>query len=486
MQSNEILIVVESVSNEKGLNKEVIFKAIETAIASASQRHFHEDAELHVSIDRDTGEYITQRDWIVLDENDIEFHKETHITHAESNLETGDIYTKTVDNVPFGRIETQAARQVMLQKVREAEREKVVAKFKSKENTLVSGSVKRVTRDNIIVDLTNEAEAILPRDKLLPGEIYKINDRIRAVLQIKEVEGRGPQLMLNRSCPEMVTELFGIEVPEINEDIIEIRGVARDPGSRSKICVKTNDGRIDPVGACVGMRGSRVQAVSSELGNERIDIIIYDDNPAQLVINALAPAKVESIVMDEDTRSMEIAVNQENLALAIGSRGQNIRLASRLVGWELNIISSEEAAAKSKVDETEMIANLINSLSVNEATAYKFVEKGLKSSDDIAYADDSVLGGILENEEEVLRIKAAAEDAALLEAMGALSEEEDNLESLNSLDLSEENIQKLTAAGINNKDDLAELAVDELVDIIEISNEEASNTIMKAREDWFK
>ena len=486
MQSNEILIVVESVSNEKGLNKEVIFKAIETAIASASQRHFHEDAELHVSIDRDTGEYITQRDWIVLDENDIEFHKETHITHAESNLETGDIYTKTVDNVPFGRIETQAARQVMLQKVREAEREKVVAKFKSKENTLVSGSVKRVTRDNIIVDLTNEAEAILPRDKLLPGEIYKINDRIRAVLQIKEVEGRGPQLMLNRSCPEMVTELFGIEVPEINEDIIEIRGVARDPGSRSKICVKTNDGRIDPVGACVGMRGSRVQAVSSELGNERIDIIIYDDNPAQLVINALAPAKVESIVMDEDTRSMEIAVNQENLALAIGSRGQNIRLASRLVGWELNIISSEEAAAKSKVDETEMIANLINSLSVNEETAYKFVEKGLKSLDDIAYADDSVLGGILENEEEVLRIKAAAEDAALLEAMGALSEEEDNLESLNSLDLSEENIQKLTAAGINNKDDLAELAVDELVDIIKISNEEASNTIMKAREDWFK
>ena len=486
MQSNEILIVVESVSNEKGLNKEVIFKAIETAIASASQRHFHEDAELHVSIDRDTGEYITQRDWIVLDENDIEFHKETHITHAESNLETGDIYTKTVDNVPFGRIETQAARQVMLQKVREAEREKVVAKFKSKENTLVSGSVKRVTRDNIIVDLTNEAEAILPRDKLLPGEIYKINDRIRAVLQIKEVEGRGPQLMLNRSCPEMVTELFGIEVPEINEDIIEIRGVARDPGSRSKICVKTNDGRIDPVGACVGMRGSRVQAVSSELGNERIDIIIYDDNPAQLVINALAPAKVESIVMDEDTRSMEIAVNQENLALAIGSRGQNIRLASRLVGWELNIISSEEAAAKSKVDETEMIANLINSLSVAEETAYKFVEKGLKSLDDIAYADDSVLGSILENEEEVLRIKAAAEDAALLEAMGALSEEEDNLESLNSLDLSEENIQKLTAAGINNKDDLAELAVDELVDIIEISNEEASNTIMKAREDWFK
>ena len=228
----------------------------------------------------------------------------------------------------------------MLQKVREAEREKVVAQFKSQNNQLVNGTVKRVTRDNIIVDIAYDAEAILPRDRLMPGEIYKINDRIRAILQIQEVEGRGPQLMLNRSCPEMVTELFSIEVPEINEDVIEIRGVARDAGSRSKIAVKTNDGRIDPVGACVGMRGSRVQAVSAELGNERIDIIIYDDNPAQLVINALVPAKVESIVMDEDSRSMDIAVNQENLALAIGSRGQNIRLASKLVGWNLNIISS--------------------------------------------------------------------------------------------------------------------------------------------------
>ena len=485
MQSSEILTVVDSVSTEKGLDKDIIFSAIEIAIASASQRHFHEDAELFVQIDRNTGEYSTHRNWLVFDETDEEFHIETHISKENSKLDLGEMYSMQQDNVPFGRIETQAARQVMLQKVREAEREKVVSQFKNQNNQLVNGTVKRVTRDNIIVDISYDAEAILPRDKLMPGEIYKINDRIRAVLQIQEIEGRGPQLMLNRSCPEMVTELFSIEVPEINEDIIEIRGVARDAGSRSKIAVKTNDGRIDPVGACVGMRGSRVQAVSAELANERIDIIIYDDNPAQLVINALVPAKVESIVMDEDSRSMDIAVNQENLALAIGSRGQNIRLASKLVGWDLNIVSSEEAEAKVKVDETEFLAKLTSNLEISDDTAEKIVSEGFSSFDDIAYAEDSVFKSFIEDEEEISRIKSAAEDAALLEAMGAITEEEDNVESLNDLNLAEEDIQKLSNKGIKNKDDLAELAIDELQEIIEISSDDASKMIMKAREHWF-
>ena len=485
MQSNEILAVVDSVSTEKGLEKNVIFKAIEVAIASASQRHFHEDADLFVEINRETGEYATHRNWIVFDNQDDEFHHETHISKEDSNLEIGETYTKVQENITFGRIETQAARQVMLQKVREAEREKIVEQFRSQSNKLVSGSVKRVTRDNIIVDITHEAEALLPRDKLMPGEIYKINDRIRAVLQIVEVEGRGPQLMLNRSCPEMVTELFSIEVPEINEDVIEIRGVARDAGSRSKIAVKTNDGRIDPVGACVGMRGSRVQAVSSELGNERIDIIIYDDNPAQLVINALSPAKVESIVMDEDSRSMDIAVNDDNLALAIGSRGQNIRLASKLVGWDLNIISNEEAEAKVKVDETEFLAKVIDSLGINDDIAEKIIGVGLKSFDEIAYADDKLFIDFIESSDEINRIKSAAEDAALLDAMGAVTEEEDNIESLTDLNLEEENIQKLSKKGIKNKDDLAELSIDELQDIIDINEDDASKMIMKAREHWF-
>ena len=485
MQSNEILAVVESVSTEKGLDKDVIFEAIEIAIASASQRHFHEDADLFVNIDRNTGEYTTHRNWIVFDDSDEEFHHETHITTDESKMELGATFSKEQDNIKFGRIETQAARQVMLQKVREAERKKVVEQFKSQHNKLVSGSVKRVTRDNIIVDITHEAEALLPRDRLMPGEIYKINDRIRAILQIVEVEGRGPQLMLNRSCPEMVTELFSIEVPEINEDIIEIRSVARDAGSRSKIAVKTNDGRIDPVGACVGMRGSRVQAVSSELGNERIDIIIYDDNPAQLVINALSPAKVESIVMDEDSRSMDIAVNEENLALAIGSRGQNIRLASKLVGWNLNIISNEEAEAKVKVDETEFLAKIIDSLQLQEDIAEKIISSGFSTFDDIAYADNKIFSEFIDSEEEINRIKSASEDAALLEAMGAVTEEEDNVESLTGLNLDEDNIAKLANKGIKNKDDLAELSIDELQEIIDISEDDASVMIMKAREHWF-
>ena len=485
MQSNEILAVVDSVSTEKGLEKNVIFKAIEVAIASASQRHFHEDADLFVEINRETGEYTTHRNWIVFDKEDDEFHHETHISKEDSDLEIGETYTKVQENITFGRIETQAARQVMLQKVREAEREKIVEQFRPQNNKLVSGSVKRVTRDNIIVDITHEAEALLPRDRLMPGEIYKINDRIRAVLQIVEVEGRGPQLMLNRSCPEMVTELFSIEVPEINEDVIEIRGVARDAGSRSKIAVKTNDGRIDPVGACVGMRGSRVQAVSSELGNERIDIIIYDDNPAQLVINALSPAKVESIVMDEDSRSMDIAVNEDNLALAIGSRGQNIRLASKLVGWDLNIISNEEAEAKVKVDETEFLAKVIDSLGVKDDIAEKIISVGLKSFDEIAYADDALFIDFIESSDEINRIKSAAEDVALLDAMGAVTEEEDNIESLTDLNLEEENIQKLSKKGIKNKDDLAELSIDELQDIIDINEDDASKMIMKAREHWF-
>ncbi len=485
MEGKEILAVVDSVSNEKGLEMDSIFEAIEIAIASASQRHFHEDAELHVKIDRESGDYQTYRNWIVAEEEDPEFHIETHIKASESDLEVNDIFTKDVENVVFGRIETQAARQVMLQKVREAEREKVVSMFKNQNNNLVNGTVKRVTRDNIIVDISYEAEAILPRDRLMPGEIYKVNDRIRAVLQIQEVEGRGAQLMLSRICPEMVTELFGIEVPEINEDIIEIRGVARDAGSRSKIAVKTNDGRIDPVGACVGMRGSRVQAVSAELGNERIDIIIYDDNPAQLVINALVPAKVESIVMDETSRSMDIAVNQENLALAIGSRGQNIRLASKLVGWDLNIISSEEAEAKEKVDQTEFLASLMESLNISEEVAESIVEAGMSSFDDIAYADDKVLEQIVSDPAEIEKLKSAAEDVALMEAMGEISAEEEDAESLTDLNISEGDLAKLANKSIKNKDDLAELAVDELQEIIEISNEDASALIMKAREHWF-
>ena len=486
MESIEILAVVESVSNEKGIEEGIIFGALETAIASASLRHFHEDAEITVSIDRVSGEYSTHRHWVVAEEAAEDFHKETHITEDDSKLSLGDTYSLDVDNVVFGRIEAQAARQVMMQRVREAERDTIVAMFTSQNNTLMNGTVKRVTRDNIIVDIGNDIEAVLPRDQLLPGEIYKIKDRMRAILQIKEIEGRGSQLMLSRSCPEMVTELFRIEVPEINEDIIEIRGIARDAGSRSKITVKTNDGRIDPVGACVGMRGSRVQSVSGELGNERIDIIIYDDNPAQMVINALAPAKVESIVMDEDSRSMELAVNEENLALDIGSRGQNIRLASRLVGWELNIISSNEAEAKERVVEAEFQAKLMDNLSINESEAESLIRGGFLNFDDIAYADDSKLLSALKlDESRVDEIKTAAADAALMEAMGEITQEESNLESLTELGFTEEEVEILVSKALKSMDDIAELAVDELQEIILMPDKKSADIIIKARESWF-
>ena len=487
MDSKEILAVVEGVSNEKGIEESIIFNALEVAIASASQRHFHEDAEISVTIDTSSGVYNTSRSWIVANEDDPDFHIETHKTSADAGKETGELHTEVVENIDFGRIETQAARQIMMQKVREAEGENIVSKFRAQDNTLMNGIVKRVTRDNIIVEINNDVEAILPRDQLLPGEIYKINDRIRAILQIKEIEGRGAQLMLSRVCPEMVTELFRIEVPEINEDVIEIRGIARDAGSRSKIAVKTNDGRIDPVGACVGMRGSRVQSVSGELGNERIDIIIFEDNPAQMVINALSPAKVESIVMDEDNRSMELAVNEDNLALAIGARGQNIRLASRLVGWELNIISSEEAEAKEKVVETEFQAKLMESLSLDEDIAEKLVELGVKTFDDIAYMDDKDLEDAtgLDNE-KAQELKSSASDAALIEAMGEFSAEEDELASLTGLGFSEEDIETLKSNKLKTMDDVAELAVDELIDIVPMDEKKAADIIMKARESWFE
>lgn len=487
MDSREILAVVEGVSNEKGIEESIIFNALEVAIASASQRHFHEDAEISVTIDTSSGVYTTSRSWIVANEDDPDFHIETHKTSADAGKETGELHTEVVENIDFGRIETQAARQIMMQKVREAERENVVSKFRAQDNTLMNGIVKRVTRDNIIVEINNDVEAILPRDQLLPGEIYKINDRIRAILQIKEIEGRGAQLMLSRVCPEMVTELFRIEVPEINEDVIEIRGIARDAGSRSKIAVKTNDGRIDPVGACVGMRGSRVQSVSGELGNERIDIIIFEDNPAQMVINALSPAKVESIVMDEENRSMELAVNEDNLALAIGARGQNIRLASRLVGWELNIISSEEAEAKEKVVETEFQAKLMESLSLDEDTAEKLVELGVKTFDDIAYMDDKDLEDATGlDHEKAEELKSSASDAALIEAMGEFSAEEDELASLTGLGFSEDDIETLKSNKLKTMDDVAELAVDELIDIVPMDEKKAADIIMKARESWFE
>jgi N utilization substance protein A len=346
--SKEILLVAEAVSNEKGVDRDVIFEAIELALATATKKRYEdEDSNIRVAIDRRIGTYDTFRSWLVVT-NEVVPGLGTELTLQEAQeidvkLQPGDVYEEQIENIEFGRIAAQAAKQIIVQKVREAERQKVIEEYLDRVGELVNGTVKKVTRDNLIIDLGNNAEGLLPRDQLIPREIFRMGDRVRAVLMAVRTENRGPQLLLSRASPEMLIELFRLEVPEIAEDIIEVMGAARDPGSRAKIAVKTNDGRIDPVGACVGMRGSRVQAVTSELGNERVDIVLWDDNPAQLVINAMAPADVASIIVDEDANQMDVAVKEDNLAMAIGRNGQNVRLAGELTGWEINVMTEEDA-----------------------------------------------------------------------------------------------------------------------------------------------
>ena len=352
MNSKEILMVADAVSNEKGLDKGVIFEAIESALATATRKfHDRDNIDCRVSVDQKTGDYETFRVWTVLEEDDEEFEQGSHMTPAEAKekdpgLELGGTWEEKIDNVEFGRIAAQTAKQVIVQRVREAEREIVIAEYKHRVGELVNGTVKKVTRDVVIVDLGGNAEACLPRDQMIPRESFRMGDRLRALLMDVRSEQRGPQLFLSRTSPEMLIALFKIEVPEISEQVIEIRAAARDPGSRAKIVVSTNDGRIDPVGACVGMRGSRVQVVSNELASERIDIIPWDDNPAQLVINSMAPAEVASVIVDEEKHTMDIAVEEENLAQAIGRNGQNVRLSSELTGWTINVMSLEDAAIK--------------------------------------------------------------------------------------------------------------------------------------------
>jgi N utilization substance protein A len=368
--NKEILLVAEAVSNEKDVPKEVIFEAIEVALATATKKRYDEEADIRVVIDRTSGDYETYRRWLVVSNEEVPALG-TELTMEEAEeidtaLQPGDIHEEEVESVKFGRIAAQTAKQVIVQKVREAERAKVVEQYRDRQGELISGSVKKVTRDNIIVDLGNNAEALLPRDQLIQREAFRMGDRVRAVLLEVRSEGRGPQLVMSRSCNAMLIELFRIEVPEISEEVIDIRAASRDPGSRAKIAVKTNDGRIDPVGACVGMRGARVQAVSNELSGERVDIVLWDDNPAQLVINAMAPAEVASIVLDEETHSMDVAVAEDNLAMAIGRNGQNVRLASELTGWELNVMTEEDAKEKHQSEVGSVIDVFINHLDVDE------------------------------------------------------------------------------------------------------------------------
>ncbi len=488
--NEEILTIAESVSNEKDLPKETIFEAIELALASAAKKKFTEEVSIKVDIDPDTGEYSSYRTWEVVDFDNYEepnFHILVDSDNAEEKgLKVGDIHREPIENPEFGRIAAQAAKQVIVQKVRDAERLEIIKKFRPYLGTLINGTVKKVTRELIIVDLGENAEASLPRRDLVQGEIYRVGDRIKGILEESVRENRGAQLVLSRSSKDMVTELFKLEVPEIAEEVIQIRSVARDSGARTKIAVKTNDVRIDPVGACVGMRGSRVQAVSNELGSERIDIVVWDDDPAKLLINTLSPAEVTSIVMDDDSGIMEVEVKDENLALAIGKNGQNIRLASELVGWEIQISGEND-----NLDAKESPENaLIKYMGVDQELANKLIENGLDSVQKISKSEVNDFEKIEELDAEIIDTLIERAEEALLEiAIAEMDEEsveteiDNTLESLESL--KPEHIELLKNAGIKDKENLADLSTDELSPILDLTDEEAGKIIMDARSDWF-
>jgi len=408
-------------------------------------------------------------------------------TRPEPQLD--DVVEEEVPTEAFGRIAAQTAKQVIVQKVREAERAKVVELYRDRIGEIISGSVKKVTRDNVIVDLGNNAEALMARDQLIGRETFRMGDRVRALLDEVRTESRGPQLFLSRTNPKMLVELFKIEVPEISEEVIEIRAAARDPGSRAKIAVKTNDGRIDPVGACVGMRGSRVQAVTGELNNERVDIVLWDDNPAQLVINAMAPAEVSSIVVDEDRHAMDVAVSDENLAMAIGRNGQNVRLASELTGWTINVMSEEDAASKQEDEVGGVVQVFVDALDIDEEFAEMLVEEGFVSLEEIAYVPlDEMLAIDGLDEDIVEELRTRAKDKLLNQALAA-EEQLDNAEPAQDL-LEMEGMDKhlafvFASRGIITMEDLAEQAVDEISDIEDLSDEKAAELIMTARAPWF-
>ena len=492
--SKEILLVAEAVSNEKGVGKEVIFGAIEAALASAAKKRFEGEADVRVSIDRRTGNYETFRRWqVVGDDEELEV-PERQITLGQArerrpDIEPGDYIEEQLENAAFGRIAAQTAKQVIVQKVREAERAQVVDAFRHRKGELISGIVKRIERGSIIMDLGGNVEALILREEVIPREPVRNGDRIRGYLKDVRSEPRGPQLFVSRTAPELLIALFTLEVPEVGQGIIEIKGAARDPGSRAKIAVKSNDQRIDPVGACVGMRGSRVQSVSNELAGERIDIVLWNDNPAQFVINAMSPAEVISIVVDEDSHSMDIAVDEDRLSQAIGRGGQNVRLASELTGWTLNVMTEAQAQAKSGLEQEASKELFVEQLDVDEEVAAILVREGFSSLEEVAYVPAHEMLEVEEFDEEIVEeLRGRARDALLTRAIAA--EERvtdtgpaDDLLQMEGMD--NELAFLLAERGVSTMEDLAELSVDDLTEMAGLDEKRAAQLIMTARAPWF-
>ncbi len=494
--SKEILLVVDAVSNEKALPRESIFEAMETALETATKKKYEGDISVRVSIDRRSGEFDTFRRWLVVDEAEQAIENQyAEITieaaqYEQPELKAGDYVEEQIESVTFDRVTTQTAKQVIVQKIREAERALVVDAYQDQIGEIITGVVKKATRENVILDLGNNAEAIVYRDDMLPREVFRPGDRIRGLLYEIKPEARGAQLFVSRTKPEMLIELFRVEVPEIGEEMLEIKGAARDPGSRAKISVKSNDKRIDPVGACVGMRGSRVQAVSSELGGERVDIVLYDDNPAQYVINAMAPAEVASIIVDEDKNTMDIAVEEDNLAMAIGRSGQNIRLASQLTGWELNVMTVADMNEKHQAENDKVLALFTEKLDLDEDFATLLCEEGFTSLEEIAYVPAAEMLEIDGMDEDIVEeLRNRAKEALTTQALAS----EETLEGaepaadLLALDGLERHLAYVLASrGVVTLEDLAEQGVDEIADIEELDETKAGELIMAARNIcWF-
>jgi N utilization substance protein A len=492
--SKEILLVVDAVSNEKGVGKDVIFGALEAALASAARKLSDEERDVRVSIDRSTGNYETFRRWqVIADDAEMEFeHAQMFLADArkiDPEIEVGGYIEEPMENAEFGRIAAQTAKQVIVQRVREAERAQVVEEYKERAGELINGIVKRVERGNVYLDLGGNAEAFISQRNMIPGESVRPGDRLRAYLHEVRPEPRGPQLFASRTIVEFLVALFELEVPEIGQELITIMGGARDPGRRAKIAVRSNDRRTDPIGACVGMRGSRVQAVSNELAGERIDIILWDDNPAQFVINAMAPAEVASIVVDEENGSMDIAVEESNLSQAIGRGGQNVRLASELSGWELNVLTVEQAHLKSEEEGRSILDRFMQRLDVGEDVANILVQEGFSNIEEVAYVPESELLAIEEFDEEIVsEIRRRARDALLTQLIAKeeildQNAPEDDLLQLEGM--TERLAFRLAEKGVRTQEELAELSVDELQEIDEMTDEAAAGLIMTARAPWF-
>ena len=489
--SKEVLLVVESVSNEKGVPPGVIFEALELALATATKKRYEEDVDLRVSINRHNGSYETFRRWTVVEDEDYQL-PDSHLTVEDAQEEhpgvkAGEVIEEKIESIEFGRIAAQTAKQVIVQKVREAERAQVVDAYREKVGEIISGTVKKVTRDSVIVDLGNNAEALLPREHIIPRETFRMGVRLRTLLKEIRTENRGPQLMLSRTDPQMLIELFRIEVPEISEQLIDVMAAARDPGSRAKIAVRSKDKRIDPQGACIGMRGSRVQAVSGELGGERVDIVLWDDNPAQFVINAMAPAEVASIIVDEDSRTMDIAVAEDNLAQAIGRGGQNVRLASQLTGWTLNVMTEADINAKQQAETGDIIQRFIDELDVDEELAQVLVEEGFTSLEEVAYVPMEEMLNIDGFDEDIVNeLRTRAKDRLLTRAI-ATEEQKSPSEDLLTLDgMDPQLASALAQRGVVNREELAEQSIDDLLDINGMTEERAGKLIMAARAHWFE